>query len=280
MVEYKLAAFADEASDVLPGQIDAMKANGVDYLEVRAIDKKNVTKFSDDEVKQYRAQLDDADIKVWSIGSPIGKVQIDEDFGVELDRFKRTLEIAEGFDAKCIRLFSFYGTEGDEKYLDRVLENMNKFVEAAKGSGVVLCHENEKGIYGDVAARCLQIHKALPDIKCVFDPANFVQSGQDVMEAWDMLEPYVYYGHIKDSLEDGNVVPPGKGMGHLREYLPKFFAKGCRILTLEPHLVKFTSLKDLEKPGEESKIGSYYFETKRDAFDFAAKTLKEILEEI
>ena len=280
MADIKLCAFADEAGDSLAEQIKAMQENGIGLLELRSIDKINVTKFTNEQVKEYKKQLDDAGIGVWSIGSPIGKVKIEDDFNIDLDLCKRTIEIANMFEAKSLRMFSFYGTSGEEKYRDTVMERLAKYVEAARGSGVTLCHENEKGIYGDIAVRCLEIHKNIPELKCVFDPANFVQCGQDTLEAWEMLEPYVFYGHIKDSLADGSIVPPGKGIGHLREYLPKFVAKGCQVLTLEPHLKVFSALKDLEAPGDESKIGMYKFESKREAFDCAVNSLKEIIKEI
>ena len=280
MADIKLCAFADEAGDSLADQIKAMQENGIGLLELRSIDKVNVTKFTNEQVKEYKKQLDDAGIGVWAIGSPIGKVKIEDDFNIDLDLCKRTIEIANMFEAKSLRMFSFYGTNGEEKYRDTVMERLAKYVEAARGSGVTLCHENEKGIYGDIAVRCLEIHKNLPELKCVFDPANYVQCGQDTLEAWEMLEPYVFYGHIKDSLADGSIVPPGKGIGHLREYLPKFVAKGCQVLTLEPHLKVFSALKDLEAPGDESKIGMYKFESKREAFDCAVNSLKEIIKEL
>lgn len=277
MLNVKLCAFADEAGDTLPEQIAMMKDNGIGYLELRAIDKKNVSKMTVAEITEYKKQLDDAGIKVWSLGSPIGKVDINAPFEKELDRLKHTVELAVAAEAKCIRLFSFYGTNGDPIYRDKVIENLAAFVEAAKGSGVTLCHENEKGIYGDNAARCLEIHKALPEMPAIFDPANYVQVGQDTLEAWEMLEPYVYYGHIKDSLADGSIVPAGAGEGHIPEYLPKFFAKGCEVLTLEPHLAIFSSLAAIEKKGDESKIGLYHFDSKREAFDFAVNELKKII---
>ena len=280
MAGIKLCAFADEAGDSLAEQIKAMQENGIGLLELRTIDKKNVTKFTNQEVKEYKKQLDDAGIKVWSLGSPIGKVQISADFNIELDLCKRTVEIADMFGAKSIRMFSFYGTNGEVQYRDLVMERLAKYVETTKGTDIILCHENEKGIYGDIAARCLEIHQNIPELKCVFDPANYVQVGQDTLEAWAMLEPYVFYGHIKDSLADGSIVPAGKGDGHIPEYLPKFVAKGCQVLTLEPHLKVFSALKDLETPGDESKIGLYDFETKRDAFDCAVNSLKEIIKEI
>ena len=277
MLNVKLCAFADEAGDTLPEQIAMMKDNGIGYLELRAIDKKNVSKMTVAEITEYKKRLDDAGIKVWSLGSPIGKVDINAPFEQELDRLKHTVELAVAAEAQCIRLFSFYGTNGDPAYRDAVIENLSKFVEAAKGSGVTLCHENEKGIYGDNAARCLEIHKAIPEMPAIFDPANFVQVGQNTLEAWEMLEPYVYYGHIKDSLADGSIVPAGAGEGHIAEYLPKFFAKGCEVLTLEPHLAIFSSLAAIEKKGDESKIGHFHFDSKREAFDLAVNELKKII---
>ena len=85
MADIKLCAFADEAGDSLADQIKAMQENGIGLLELRSIDKKNVTKFTNEEVKEYKKQLDDAGIGVWSIGSPIGKVKIEDDFNIDLD---------------------------------------------------------------------------------------------------------------------------------------------------------------------------------------------------
>ncbi len=277
MIDVKLCAFADEAADDLAGQIDMMKNGGIEYLEMRAVDKKNVSLFSDEEAREYRKRLDDAGIKVWSLGSPIGKVEITAPFSEEIDRLKRTLEIADITGAKRIRMFSFYGTNGEAAYRDEVMERLSRFADAAKGSGVVLCHENEKGIYGDSADHCLDIYKSVPEIRGVFDPANFVQVGEDTLRAWDMLADYIDYGHIKDSLADGSIVPPGKGIGHIAEYLPKFFAKGLQVLTLEPHLMEFASLAAIERAGEESKVGLYHFDSRRQAFDYAIAALKEII---
>ena len=280
MAEIKLCAFADEAGDALSEQIAMMKDKGIGLLELRAIDKKNVSKFTNDEVKEYKKQLDDAGIKVWSIGSPIGKVQIGDDFNIDLDLCKRVLEIGEMFGAKKLRMFSFYGTEGKEEFFDTVVERLAKYLEAAKGSGIQLCHENEKGIYGDTAARCLAIHKALPELRAVFDPANFVQCGEDTVAAFDLLAPYIDYGHVKDSLADNSIVPPGTGIGKIPEYFARFKAIGGEVLTLEPHLAEFSSLADIEQKGDESKVGLYHFDSPRAAFDYAVESVKNILKEI
>ena len=275
-----LCAFADEADGSLDGQIEALRANGISQLEIRFVDKKNIVSLTPDEAKEIKSKLDANGISVWSLGSPIGKIKITDDFDAELERYRKMLEVGKILSAKCVRIFSFYGTDGDPKCLGEICEKLRKYVEIANEYGIVPCHENEKGIYGDTAPRCLEILKAVPGLKAVFDPANFIQCGQDTLEAWDMLEEYVYYGHIKDANEEKKVVPPGYGCGHLAEYLSKFFAKGCNVLTLEPHLTEFVGLASLEDDDDKSKVGSISFKDGREAFDFAVNSLKEIIKSI
>lgn len=276
----KLCAFADEADPMLDGQIDALVANNISLLEIRGVDKKNISAITVDEAKSIKNKLDANGISVWSLGSPAGKIKISDDFDKETEMFKRMLEVGAVLDAKCVRLFSFFGTGAKAEYFDSVCERLNKYVELCKPYGMIPCHENEKGIYGEDAAHCLEILKAVPGLKAVFDPANFVQCGQDTLEAWDMLKDYVYYGHIKDANKNGDVVPPGCGIGHIPEYLPDFSAHGCSVLTLEPHLAEFVGLSDLEEEGARSNVGKLAFNSNREAFDYAVNSLKGIIADL
>ncbi len=149
----------------------------------------------------------------------------------------------------------------------------------AKGSGIVLCHENEKGIYGDIASRCLEIHRALPELKAVFDPANFIQCDQDTLEAWDMLKPYIHYFHIKDCVKGGGIVPAGLGDGHIPRLLASYNGIASNVLTLEPHLTKFVGLAALEGDGK-SEVGGLSFKNNDEAFDCAVDSLKKVIENI
>lgn len=275
MKNYKLCAFADEAGDSLQEQIKAMKENSISYLEIRNVDNVNVSDLSVQQAKLIKESLSQNGISIFSIGSPIGKIGIGDDFENHLEKFKRTLEIADILGARAFRLFSFYidKDKNPEDYTEKVLEQMNRFVLAAKNSDVVLCHENEKGIFGDIPSRCEIIHKNIPQIKAVFDPANFVQCGVETVSAFDMLSPYIHYMHIKDALADGTVVPSGKGIGSIAELLKKYRSE---ILTLEPHLYEFSGLKSLEQEGDTSGILQTYKDN-REAFDAGVNALKEII---
>lgn len=118
----------------------------------------------------------------------------------------------------------------------------------------------------------------LPTLRAVFDPANFIQCGQETLEAWELLAPYVEYLHIKDALAGGQVVPAGKGDGHVPEILRRYRAQGGRVLTVEPHLAVFSGLDKLES-GEKSVVDAYAYPSQRAAFDAAVAALKACLDE-
>ena len=274
MPKITLCAFSDESSPVFEEQIAALLRNNIPYMEMRNVDGKNVKKLTLDEAKEYKKRLDDKELAVWSIGSPIGKSEIADDFGIVEDTLKHVCELALTLGTDKIRMFSFHhATEAREEVLSRLC----RMVEIAKDFGVGLYHENEKGIYGDIAARCLDLHQNVPGLAAVFDPANFIQCGQDTLEGWEMLHSYVNYMHIKDALPDGRVVPPGEGIGNVPLLLEKFAAMGGELLSLEPHLSEFVGLKQLEREGETSIVGSLAFESSEAAFDHAAKALRKLL---
>ena len=242
MNNFRLCAFADEAGSDLNVQIKAMKDNSISLLEARGGDGKVTTDFCADDAVELKKRLEAEGLNVWSIGSFIGKIGICDEFAPHLDKFKRVLEAAEKSGAQCLRIFSFYIPNGSnpDDYKDEVLERLSAFCDAAKGSPVAVCHENEKGIFGDNALRCKQIHEALPSLKAVFDPANFIQCGQDTLEAWKLLSQYVKYMHIKDCLADGTVVPAGKGIGNIKELLKMYGDKGK--LVIENGVLKLWTL--------------------------------------
>ncbi len=276
MEAIKLYAFADEACPSMDGQIQAMLRNRLDGLEIRNVAGTNVSDLTLDQAAQIRQQMDDHGLTVFSIGSPIGKIDICDPFEPHLDKLKHTLDIAQCLGAANIRMFSFYMSGDQQRHTDAVLERLQKFADAARGTGVTLCHENEKGIFGDIAQRCLIIHRNIPEIKAVFDPANFVQSGQNTLEAYALLKEHIHYMHIKDSLPDGNVVPAGLGAGNIPEIVADLRKNGKCCFTMEPHLTVFEGLAGLEREGETSGIGSFSYPDGNTAFDAAVKAFDTI----
>lgn len=232
MARFLYSAFSDEAADSIDGQIAACKANGVTHMELRGVDGKNISEFTVDEAKALKEKLDANGMKVSSIGSYYGKIEITDDFEPHFEGFKNTVEVAKILEAKYIRLFSFYFTKGEsyEEYRPEVMRRVRAMAEYSKERGVLCCHENERGIYGDIPVRCLDLHKELGDvIGGIFDPANYILNGVDILPAYELLEPYITYMHVKDAIgAEETVVPAGHGDAHFDELIRRFNKKRAR----------------------------------------------------
>lgn len=275
----RLCAFADEASSGLDGQIAALHRNGISLLEIRGVNGENIKDLSVEKAKEVKKQLDDAGISVWSVGSPMGKHSLAESFAPHFEDFLHVTELAEILGATRIRMFSFYPEAGVEpdRTREAAFERLRRFCEATP-EGLILCHENEKEIYGENAEACLAIHREFSRVRAVFDPANFVQCGVDTVAAWNMLAPYVDYMHIKDARRDGTVVPAGAGDGNVAELVRRYAAQGGDVLTLEPHLTDFVGLGALEHGEISARVGGYSYKNNDEAFDAAVSALKAILD--
>lgn len=282
MMYQKISGFADEIAEDIKTQFAVLNKLNIGFFEPRGVDGKNISELTDQEVAALKQQMDQAGIRVSSIGSPIGKVKVSDDLEAHFEQFKRVVAIAKKLDVKFIRVFSFFhdGGEWTKEERDIVLSNLKRMSAYAAENDVILLHENEKEIYGDNAARCLDLMENLycDHFKAVFDFANFVQCKQDTKEAFEALKKYVAYIHIKDAkFEDGSVVPAGLGDGNVEEILRELFRDGYDgFLSLEPHLGSFKGLENLEMGDLMSDLP----EGGEGTFTLAYNALKNILDRI
>ncbi len=280
MRDIKIFAFSDEVSQEIDKQIEALLKNNLDGMEIRNVDGVNISDITLEKAKEVKEKLDKNNLSVWSIGSPIGKININDNFDEHIEKFRHTISIAKILGTENIRMFSFYMPEDEpyEKYKDQVINQLKVLCDIAKEEGITLCHENEKGIYGDTPERCAELFKALPDLKGIFDPANYIQCGVDTKKAYEMLKDNTFYMHIKDATADGFVVPSGKGVGNVGFIANEFINRGMKAFTIEPHLATFAGLASLERECDKTNIENV-FNTQEEAFDVAVESFKGLIEE-
>ncbi len=279
MKKFTLSAFADEYSDSLIEQCKALQKFGIGYMEMRGVDGANVSTLSKEQVKNAKAILSDYQIKVSSIGSPLGKIKIDGDIDGHLEVARRVFDTANELGAKNVRAFSFYLADGKtrDECKGQVYDGLERLVKLSEEFGVTLCHENEALIYGETPDYCLEILEYFGGrMKAVFDMGNFVLDGHDPIKAYELLKDYVEYFHVKDSLHSGAIVPAGKGEAKIREILQRYndSDKKPTFITLEPHLQTFSGLNALVG---KSFDNPYKYDNQRVAFEDAVKCLKELL---
>jgi sugar phosphate isomerase/epimerase len=252
---WTLSGFIDEISDDFDLQCKVAAGLGLRYVEVRSAWGTNILDLDTGQLDTLRETLAAYGLKVSSIGSPIGKISIDDEFPPHLERMRHAVEVAETLEAPYIRIFSFFipeGTDPDSRR-DEVLSRMEDLADVAANSDVILAHENEKDIYGDIPRRCLDIVTSVssPKLQLAWDPANFVQVGvRPFTEGYAMLRPHVSCIQIKDALlADGTVVVAGAGDGEVPETVRALRAAGFDgFFSLEPHLGEYTAFGALSGP--------------------------------
>ncbi len=254
----RLSAFADEISPDLHEQLTVLHAEQIHFIDLRGAWETNVLDFTDQQVATIARTLTEQQTGVAALASPIGKVAIDLPFVAYLERFDRALALAQTFQAPFLRLFSFYppasasSPQDPQDWRDEVLARLRELTTRAQAAQVVLVHENEKGVYGDTIARCVDLLASIdsPYFQAAFDPANFIQCGQTPYpDAYEALRPWIRYVHVKDAQSDGSVTAAGEGAARWPELLQRLRADGYDgFLALEPHLAAAGQLSGFSGP--------------------------------
>lgn len=248
----KISGFLDEVNLSPEAQIAMLKELGECYMCPRKLGKKNIADYSIEEFKsKVFPLLNENGIKFSSIGSPIGKICLYDDkaFDIQLKQLENLVEIAKLMQCKYIRIFSFHVDKNGnyDSYFPLVIDKLRKLLRTVEGTDIILLHENEKHIFGDIPSRCLAIIREIqhPNFKLVFDSSNFIQCGSNPLEAYELLKEYVVYYHIKDCSSEKVEVPLGLGVGCYREILSDLINNRNYegFLTLEPHTLKYALLR-------------------------------------
>jgi sugar phosphate isomerase/epimerase len=268
-----ISGFADEIADDLDDQLSTLESLDISHLDLRGVWNENALDLSADRLDDLEATLDDRGFSVTSIGSPIGKIGVEEAFEPHMERLDRALELAERFDADGVRVFSYYIPDGDDPaaHREEVLRRTEVAVEKAEDAGVTLLLENEKDIYGDTPGRMRDLLTTVdsPRLRAVFDPANYLEVGVcPYPDALVQVVEYVEQVHVKDAEfgERGEIRPAGEGDGRIGETVAALRDRGFDgVLSLEPHL---------------AFAGSAYGYSGPEGFEAAAEALKGELDEV
>jgi sugar phosphate isomerase/epimerase len=245
---FTLSAFADEISADPQEQFDVLSCCGVRHIELRSIHKTNVLDLTDLQITEFKSLLDRRGFRLSAIGSPVGKIKIDQPFEPHLKRLERAIELCKVFDTPNIRVFSYYppGDAADwngvaESWQHELFKRLEEEARLAAHAGVRLLHENEHRIYGDSPDRVNHLFQVLRKdaFQAVYDPANYVFCGYDPWEGWQKTKEVTAHFHIKDWIAgEKHGCLAGQGQGRIPEVIADAVARGYDgFATLEPHLL-------------------------------------------
>lgn len=217
-----LTGFADEAANQKTAvqQFAAFAALGLQYYSVRFIDVgtgiKNVMKLATSEIQKVRELQNEYGLNVSSIGSPIGKVKLqDVEDGTKnayvpfakylAQDVKHVCEVAHAFETKLIRGFSFYHPKGTDPrdHLAQAVEQLGQIAEACHRSDLTFGLEIEANLVGQTGQLLAEIYRQVnhPAMMLVFDAANIICQGYSPAETFEQylaMKPGLGWMHIKD----------------------------------------------------------------------------------
>ncbi len=275
-----ISAFADEYDSDFTKQLDKLNELNISYIELRNANSKSFSDITEKEAKEAKKLLDEKGVLVSSLGSHIGKVDINIDMAEYLEKVKRAFQNALILGTKNVRIFSFYLERAKRgEFKNKAIDNLGKILLIADEYSLNLCHENEANIYGESPEDCLGLMKVFDGkLKAAFDMGNFVLGGYNPVNAYKMLKPHIEYFHIKDSMYSGEIVPPGIGQAEIKSILKDYISTSNRdvFASLEPHLGQFEGLASLT----DVALNIPQYADSKTAFVDAAKRLEKIICEI
>ena len=278
-----ISAFADEYSPDAIEHADYLQSEDIHFIEPRFVNGVNISDLAESEIKNYNKLLNERGIRASSIGSPIGKINLADDFSEHTERARRCFNAANIMGTRYVRAFSFYLRDGQSRAEARseVIERLGTLLDLADSYGVTLCHENEAGIYGESPEQCHDLLTAFGGrLRAVFDMGNFIlDSYSPYPEAYGLLKDYIEYFHIKDSVRAGAIVPAGCGEARIADVLREHNASVNKVffISLEPHLETFAGLNKLVGKAFENP---YKFNSAKEAFIHGLASLRSIISKI
>jgi sugar phosphate isomerase/epimerase len=162
-----LTGFADEAANnkLAVEQFAAFAALGLQYYSIRFIDLgegvKNVMQLNKADIGKIRQLQNEYGLNVSSIGSPIGKVKLEDVEDGTSNKYvpfkkylnqdvKKVCELAHAFETKLIRGFSFYHPKDSnpKDHLAKAVDQLGQIAEACHRSDLTFGLEVEANLVG------------------------------------------------------------------------------------------------------------------------------------
>jgi sugar phosphate isomerase/epimerase len=222
----RIASITDEFSPTdLRAALSAMTAIGMTGAELRMVFGKNIMDLSPGELSEAKKLLDEFQVEVISIASPIlkcvlpGAADIDSRFQHDIFASKHTFDdqprladhafsIAKLLGAKIIRVFSYWRTIEPRQTYPAVIKALGELADKAASHGLIIGLENEHACNVSTAVESAEILAAVqhPNLKLVWDPANALCSGEDPFPGGyaGLPKDRIVHVHTKDCHMEGH----------------------------------------------------------------------------
>jgi sugar phosphate isomerase/epimerase len=217
---FKLGVITDEITEDLDAALDFISNYSLHYCELRDIWGKNIMNLSHADLDRAKHMINDYNMHVSDIGSPIFKWNLPEmparpaardEFGAHFteqdsDRLLlQSFELARFFGTFKVRIFSYWRVENPEKAYPYVRDRLAKAAHLAGQNGILLVLENEHECNigtGQELGRLLKDINS-PHLRGNWDPGNAAMLHEvPYPDGYRHVEGLFAHMHIKDVKKD------------------------------------------------------------------------------
>ena len=241
------SGIADEAGHSIESQIRAHKELGWNLIELRLVNRQNVTLVDDGEFDRIFGSVSDAGMKVSCFASAIGNWSrdIDGDFEIDRQELVKAIPRMKRAGTKFIRIMTWNpGKMNNGQWKAEAFRRLEVLVKMAEDAGIVLAHENCTGWASMSATNCVEMLDKFnsPALVPLWDTANEMAYGRGDAEPFlAAVENRVAYVHIKDWMRkpDGEAAGAYAGEGDCRvpEQVERILRTGYDgVFSVEPHV--------------------------------------------
>jgi len=250
----------DEAANKIDGQIEATRALGWKFIEMRAVEvpgfaKANFHDIPDPAFDIAVEKLKAANLQVYCFGSAVmnWSKKVGDPFEITQAEIKRAIPRMKRLGAKFVRIMSFKPDDDASNTPPEVFRRVNEVVKMFLDAGIQPLHENCMNHGGMSWKHAIELLEKCPGLKWLFDPANPIFNPdrskrkpwkhQDPWEFWTHVRDHVLHIHIKDATwnpvrKDADYKWPGEGEGRIHDILKDALMRGYKGgISLEPHMV-------------------------------------------
>ncbi|GAB4565497.1 MAG: hypothetical protein Kow0047_16160 [Anaerolineae bacterium] len=256
---WRIGIINDEISHDFQRDLDWIGQQGLRWVELRSINRRNIADLTDEEMQDVRRELDRRGIKVSSIASPYLKCWLyaeapaqrgdtffsqAHDYEAHRKVLERSIAAAHIFDTRIVRIFTFWKEpDPTPEMWDLIAERLAESARVAEKEDVILAIETEHAVN---AATGKQVREMIdrvnsPAVQAIWDPGNVVWAGEDPIADYEHLRGHIVHVHFKDAilLPDGRTQPAVLGEGKVGYPKPLELLKTDGWeggISLEPHM--------------------------------------------
>ena len=222
---FHIAVISDEISEDLDHACSVIsKEFGLEWVELRGINGKNLQNLTEDEVAAARRTLMKYNLRVTDIASPLFKVDwpgaplskyaekrdqfgADANFKQQDQVLERSIHLAKSFGTDKVRCFDFWRLDDVKPYRSAINDKLQQTAELAGKQGIMLVLENEFACNTGTGRESAATLAGIPsrNLALNWDPGNAVMRGElDAFAGgWDALpKDRIHHCHCKNAVKN------------------------------------------------------------------------------